>query len=183
MEAIKYAYSTLPDLLAKLRLTVVEAHKRLILRGFRFDKMTRYRLASLEPVQTISVQLIGAVCYKPKIGLDHLLVWQPPTPKLHCIDEKTQARLDALMAKSNEGTITALESKELSSLGGMVERLSMENANMPGRHVETHKREHVARRTTIARSKRKAALAGARKSPAARPWAEYCQGPQGIAPI
>ena len=157
MVAIKYAYSTFPDLLVELRLTVAEAHKRLVARGFKFDKKTLYRLASHEPIQTISAPLIGAVCEEFKIGLDDLLVWQPPTPKLHRINEKTQARLDALMAKNNEGTITAAERKELTSLGDMVERLSMENAKMLGRHAEAHKREHSARRTAITRSKRKAA--------------------------
>ena len=79
MVAIKYAYSTFPDLLVELRLTVAEAHKRLVARGFKFDKKTLYRLASHEPIQTISAPLIGAVCDEFKIGLDDLLVWQPNT--------------------------------------------------------------------------------------------------------
>jgi hypothetical protein len=157
MEAIKYAYSTFPDLLAELRLTVTEAHQRLVARGFKFDRKTLYRLASHEPIQTISAPLIGAVCDEFKIGLDDLLVWQPPTPKLHRIDEKMQARLDTLMAKNNAGTMTALERKELAALGDKVERLSLENAKLLGRHVQAEKRARSARRTTITRTRRKAA--------------------------
>jgi hypothetical protein len=156
MEAIKYAYSTFPDLLASLRLTVAEAHQRLVARGFKFDRKTLYRLASHEPIQTISAPLIGAVCDEFKIGLDDLLVWEPPTPKLHRIDEKTQVRLDTLMAKNNEGTISAAERKELVSLGDKVERLSLENAKMLSRHAETRKRARAARRTAITRTRRKA---------------------------
>jgi len=157
MEAIKYAYSTFPDLLAELRLTVAEAHQRLVARGFKFDKKTLYRLASHEPMQTISAPLVGAVCAEFKIGLDDLLVWSPPTPKLHRIDEKTQARLEVLMAKNNEGTIRAAERRELAALGDKVERLSLENAKMLGRHAETQKRARSARRTAISRGSRKAA--------------------------
>jgi hypothetical protein len=157
MEAIKYAYSTFPDLLAELRLTVAEAHQRLAARGFKFDKKTLYRLASHEPIQTISAPLVGAVCAEFKIGLDDLLVWQPVTPKLHRIDEKMQARLDLLMSKNNEGTITAAERKELASLGEVVERLSLENAKMLSRHADARKRQRSARRTAITRAKRKAA--------------------------
>jgi len=155
MEAIKYAYSTFPDLLADLRLTVAEAHQRLVARGFKFDKKTLYRLASHEPIQTISAPLVGAVCEEFKIGLDDLLVWRPPTPKLHRIDEKTQARLDVLMSRNNEGTITAAERKELALLGDKVERLSLENAKMLSRHAAGQKRERSARHTAIARTSRK----------------------------
>jgi hypothetical protein len=152
MEAIKYAYSTFPELLAELRLTVSEAHKRLVARGFKFDKKTLYRLASHEPIQTISAPVVGAVCEEFKIGLDDLFVWRPPAPKLHRIEEKTQARLDALMEKNNEGTITVAERKQLSALGDEVERLSLENAKILSRHAMTQRRERSARRTAIART-------------------------------
>jgi hypothetical protein len=46
----------------------------------------------------------------------------------HQIDEKAQTRLDELMERNNEGTITATERKELAALGDEAERLSLENA-------------------------------------------------------
>ena len=157
MEAIRFAYSTFPDLLAELRLSVADAHKRLVARGFKFDKKTLYRLASHEPLQTISAPLLGAVCEEFQVGLGDLLVWQAPTPKLHRIDEKTQVRLEALMTQNNEGTLTAAGRKELAALGDQVERLSLENAKLLGRHAEVQKRARSAQRTGVTRRKRKAA--------------------------
>lgn len=157
MDVIKYAYSTFPDLLAELKLTVTDVHERLIARGLKFDKKTLYRLASHEPLQTISAPVVGAVCEEFKIGLGELLVWERPTPKLHKIDGKTQARLEVLMGKNNEGTITAAERKELGTLGETMERLSLENARLLARHAGPRRRERAARRTALTRSGRKAA--------------------------
>lgn len=156
MEAVKYAYSTLPELLAKCHLTVAEFHQRLLRRGFKFDKKTLYRLASHEPLQTISAPVVGAVCEEFKIGLDELLTWERPKPKLHRIDPKTQARLDELMEKNTEGALTVAEKKELATLGETVERLSLENAKMLAAHAETGRRARAARRTAVTRSRRKA---------------------------
>ena len=157
MHAIKYAYSTFPDLLAELRLTVTDVHERLLARGLKFDKKTLYRLASHEPLQTISAAVVGAVCEEFAIGLGELLVWERPSPKLHKIDAKTQARLDGLMEKNNEGKITAAERRELATLGETVERLSLENARLLARHAGPRSRERAARRTALTRAKRKAA--------------------------
>lgn len=157
MEAIKYAYSTFPDLLAQRKLTVADVHERLLARGLKFDKKTLYRLASHEPLQTIHAPVVGAVCEEFKIGLGDLLVWERPAPKLHRIDARTQTRLDALMTKNNEGTMTASERKELATLGETVERLSLENARLLARHAGPRRRERAARRTALTRSKRKAA--------------------------
>ncbi len=156
MEAIKYAYSTFPDLLAELKLTVTDVYERLLARGLKFDKKTLYRLASHEPLQTINAPVVGAVCAEFKIGLGDLLVWERPSPKLHKIDERTQARLDVLMAKNNEGKITAAETKELGTLGETIERLSLENARLLARHAGPRRRERAARRTALTRSGRKA---------------------------
>ena len=157
MEAIKYAYSTFPDLLAELKLTVTDVHERFLARGWKFDKKTLYRLASHEPLQTINAPVVGAVCDEFKIGLGDLLVWERPSPKLHKIDARTQTRLDVLMGKNNEGAITAAERKELANLGETMERLSLENARLLARHAGPRRRERAARRTALTRSARKAA--------------------------
>lgn len=157
MDAIKYAYSTFPDLLAELNLTVTDVHQRLLARGLKFDKKTLYRLASHEPLQTINAPVVGAVCEEFKIGLGDLLVWERPAPKLHKIDGKTQVRLEFLMAKNNEGTITTAERKELGTLGETMERLSLENARLLARHAGPRSRQRAARRTALTRSDREAA--------------------------
>lgn len=125
-----YAYSTLPQLLIERRLTVADMHKRLLKRGFRFDKKTLYRLISPEPLHRIDTPVMGAICKEFKVGLDDLLVWEPVKPKLQRIDSETQERLDFLMEKNNEGTINETERKELLKLGEIVERLSLENARL-----------------------------------------------------
>lgn len=142
MEVTTYAYSTFPDLLTKTRLTVADVHKRLTARGFRFDKKTLYRLASPEPLQRIETPVVGAICKEFNVNLGELFVWKPVKPKLHRIDAGMQSRLDALMEKNNQGTITASEKKELKDLGRTVERLSLENAQMLARHS---KPQRVAR--------------------------------------
>jgi hypothetical protein len=157
MDAVRYAYSTFPELLAKLHLTVADVHARLLRRGFKFDKKTLYRLASHKPIQTINAPVVGAVCEEFKIGLNDLLTWERPTPKLHRIDAKTQSRLDQLMTKNTEGKLTTAEKKELATLGETVERLSLENARMLATHAETGRRARAARRTAVSRSRRKAA--------------------------
>ena len=100
MEVTRYAYSTLPELLTRMRLTVADVHKRLIKRGFRFDKKTLYRLASPAPLHRIDAPVMGAICAEFKVSLDDLLVWEPVKPKLHRIDAGIQERLDVLLEKT-----------------------------------------------------------------------------------
>lgn len=154
MQEVRFAYSTLPDLLAELQLTVTELHQRLLRRGFKFDRKTLYRLATREPLQTINAPVVGALCAEFKIGLDDLLTWEKPRPKLHRIAAETQARLDELMAKNNEGTLTAREKKDLAGLGETVERLSLENARMLATQTGvTDRRARTARQTAVMRKR------------------------------
>lgn len=139
-----YAYSIFPQLLNRKRLTVANVHKRLLARGFRFNKKTLYRLTSPEPLLRINTPVMGAICKEFKVGLDDLLVWEPVKPKLHRIDPRTQERLDLLMEKNNDGTITEAERKELLKLGEMAERLSLENARLLANQVKTPRRRNVA---------------------------------------
>lgn len=155
MQDIKYAYSTFPEILAKHHLTVSEVHQRLLDRGFRFDRKTLYRLASHEPLQTISAPVVGALCEEFKIGIAELLTWERPKPKLHRIDAKSQRLLNELMAKNNEGTLTSAERRELARLGEIVERLSLENARMLASHSGTNLRSRAVLRTNASRGRRK----------------------------
>ena len=101
---------------------------------FGSTKRALYRLASPAPLHRIDAPVMGAICAEFKVSLDDLLVWEPVKPKLHRIDAGMQERLDALLEKNNEGTITAAEKKELEELGETVEHLSLENARMLARH-------------------------------------------------
>jgi len=66
-------------------------------------------------------------------------------PKLHRIGAETQARLDFLMGKNNEGTINSSERKELNSLGKLAEGLSMKNARILGKDVAIRRRKLMER--------------------------------------
>ena len=62
MNGTKYAYSALPSLLLRKRMSVAELYKRLESGGQHFDRKSVYRLASDAPLQTLNMPLVGAVC-------------------------------------------------------------------------------------------------------------------------
>jgi DNA-binding Xre family transcriptional regulator len=151
MKATVSAYSALPEMLRQRRLSVADIYRRLQSQGLKFDKKTLYRLASPEPMQTINIPVIGALCRELNVALGDLISFTPRQPKLHRIDEKTQKRLDELMTRNTEGKLTARERKELEELGEAVERLSFENAQLLARHNGAPRRAHP-RRPAIARA-------------------------------
>lgn len=122
------AYSRLPEILSERQFTVTDLLKRLTGKGAAFDKKTLYRLASHQPLQSISLSVMRALCEELKVGLDDVISWDPPRPQLQRLDEKTQERLNELMDKNTEGALTAAEKRELEKLGAYAERLSLENA-------------------------------------------------------
>jgi len=139
MNGTKYAYSALPSLLLKQRLTVAELYKRLEARGLHFDRKSVYRLAGSEPLQTLNMPLVGAVCEELGVSLQQLISLGQPAPKLARIDNATQDRLDDLMSRNTEGKLTAKERRELETLVDEVERLSLENARLLARQTHTAK--------------------------------------------
>ena len=54
--------------------------------------------------------------------------FEKPNPRLRRLSSKTQARLDTLMSKNNEGQLTAAERKEFVILADQAHRMSLENA-------------------------------------------------------
>lgn len=127
------AYSALPEMLTQRRLTVADILRRLQSKGLKFDKKTLYRLASPEPMQTINIPVVGALCRELNVSLGDLITLTPPKPQLHRIDEKTQRRLDELMTRNTEGKLSAAERRELAELGAHVESLSLANARLLAR--------------------------------------------------
>jgi hypothetical protein len=146
MDAIVSAYSALPEVLRRRRMTVADIYRKLLSQGLKFDKKTLYRLASPKPMQTINIPVIGALCRELDITLGELISLTPHETKLQRIDEKTQRRLDELMTRNTEGELTAKERKELEELGELVERLSFQNAQLLARHND-------ARATSAAKPK------------------------------
>jgi len=124
-------------------LTVIDFHKALADKGHRFDLKTIYRLASDKPLLNISAPVLRAVCETLNIDLGKLIVWQPPAPKLHHIDPKTQKRLDYLMARSNDGDLTDDERAELERFAVELEALSINNAKLLARHAHPEQRKNA----------------------------------------
>lgn len=125
-------------------LTVVDFHKALKQKGHRFDLKTLYRLASDKPLFNISAPVVRAVCETLNIDLGKLIVWQPPAPKLHQIDAKTQKRLDYLMARSNDGELTEDERTELERSAVELEALSIKNAKLLAQHARPEQRKNAS---------------------------------------
>jgi DNA-binding Xre family transcriptional regulator len=155
------AYSKLPELLAQHHSSVADLYKRLSAKGISFDRKTLYRLASAKPLASISTPVLRAVCEEFLVGIGDILVWEPPQPKLHRIDERMQERLSILMAKNNEDELTDQERDEFQKLGAEAERLSLENARIlaaaaRSRTVATPRTRPVARKpkTVTSRSRK-----------------------------
>ena len=72
----KGAWSTLPNLLAEMNLTVADLHQILRKRGFEVNKKSLYRLTASQPVQKLDATIVRA------------------------------QELDRLMDKNNEGELT-----------------------------------------------------------------------------
>jgi hypothetical protein len=164
-----FVRSAVPKFLAQRQLTVAELVRRMQDRGFRFDKKTIYRLASDEPMQHLNLPAVAAIGRVLNLNdPGKLIVWSTgPSvpPRLQRIDTVTQARLDDLMSKNTEGTLSVAERRELDKLGRLVEKLSLENARLLASHgsaanpaVKTRAsaaRKRINRRFVL--SKRKAA--------------------------
>lgn len=135
--------SALPKILARQRLTVADLIRRIEESGLHFDKKTIYRLASGEPVRTLNLPAVTAIGRALKLrDPGKLLLWttaSSPRPQLRRIDAETQARLDELMAKNTEGSLSTTERRELEKLGRQVETLSLENAHLLASHASGRK--------------------------------------------
>ncbi len=131
-------HSAVSKFLARQRLTVADLVRRMEDSGFRFDKKTIYRLASEAPVRNLNLPVVAAIGRVLKLSDPGKLIdWSTSSaqpPRLQRIDAGTQARLDELMGKNTEGTLDAIERRELDRLGRLVEKLSLENARLLASH-------------------------------------------------
>ena len=105
----------------------------------------------------IDLHIAAAVCKACQINLNDLISFQKPKAQLRRLDSKTQSRLDTLMARNNEGQLTAAERKEFGVLADRAHRLSMENARTllaerrrAGKHVPTKKKPAALKQISLA---------------------------------
>jgi hypothetical protein len=124
------AYSRLRIVLAKMNVTVFQLHRRLAAADFAVNIKSLYRLASDEPIQKIDLRIAAAICGVCGVELGELITLEKPLAQLRQLDARTQSRLEKLMAKNNDGKLTAGEKKEFGRLAEKAHRISIENARI-----------------------------------------------------
>ncbi len=130
--------SAVSSVVARKRLTVADLLRRMEENGLRFDKKTIYRLASDTPMSSVNLRAVAAVGRALKLSDPGKLIdWSmagQESARLRRIEVDAQTRLDELMDKNTEGTLTASERRELDKLGRQAEKLSLENARFLAAH-------------------------------------------------
>jgi DNA-binding Xre family transcriptional regulator len=151
------AYSQLGLILAQENVSVLGLQRKLEEAGTSVNVKSLYRLAEDAPLQKIDLRIAAAVCKAFGIALGDLISFEKPKARLSRLDAKTQARLDVLMSKNNEGQLTAAERKEFVALADQAHRMSIENARTllaerqrTGKHVAASKKATLAKRSAIA---------------------------------
>jgi hypothetical protein len=127
---IAEAYSRLRILLAQRNMTVFQLHRRLERADFSVNIKSLYRLASEEPLQKVDLRIAAAICGACGVDLAELITFEKPRAQLRRMDAKMQTRLEELMARNNEGKLTAGEKKEFAQLAEKAHRISLENARV-----------------------------------------------------
>jgi DNA-binding Xre family transcriptional regulator len=146
---IPEAHSRLRIVLAKMNVTVFELHRRLGEAGFAVNIKSLYRLASEEPLQKIDLRIAAAICRVCGVELGDLISLEKPRAQLGRLDARTQARLEALMEKNNDGKLTPAEQRQFARLAEKAHRISLENARV----LLAEGRRGVQSRTRSAKSR------------------------------
>jgi hypothetical protein len=124
-----HAFSRLKRVLDERHMTVPELHRHLLKRGLRINLKSLYRLSDdRQPLQRLDLRVAGAICQTFTLPLSELIAFEAPDKKLRRLAAGKQKRLDALMARSNEGTLTKAERQELRALVREAEEIMLDNA-------------------------------------------------------
>ncbi|MEI9894440.1 MAG: hypothetical protein WDN28_11295 [Chthoniobacter sp.] len=115
-------------ILARRNLSVLALQHELAAAGLAVNIKSLYRLANDTPVQKIDLHIAAAICKVCEVGLSDLISFRKPKAQLHRLDSKTEARLDALMSKNNEGRLTPAERREFGTLADRAHQISLANA-------------------------------------------------------
>ena len=124
-----HAFSRLKRVLNEQNMTVPELQRRLLQQGWRINLKSLYRLNNdRQPLQRLDLGVAGALCQVFALPLSELIVFETPQRKLRRLAAGKQKRLDTLMAKSNEGSLTNAEKQELQALVREAEAIMLDNA-------------------------------------------------------
>ncbi len=123
------AVSRLNRVLREKNLTVPELHRQLLREGLRVNLKSLYRLNNDgQPLRRLDLHVAGAICQLFALPLSDLIKFERTGSKLRRLSSAKQKRLDALMARSNEGELTEAEGKELRVLVHEAEEVLLDNA-------------------------------------------------------
>jgi len=124
-----HGYSRLKQVLAKQDLTVPELCRRIEQRGLHVNLKSLYRLHNdRQPVERLDLRVAGIICQVCQVPLSELITFEPSRPRLRRFPASKQKRLDLLMDKNNDGTLTKAEQRELQALVREAEALTLDNA-------------------------------------------------------
>ncbi len=130
-----HAFSRLKRVLEGQNMTVPALHRRLREQGLRINVKSLYRLSNdRQPLQRLDLRVAGAICQVFALRLSELITFEAPQKKLRGLAAAKQKRLDALMARSNDGKLTAAEAEELRTLVREAEEIMLDNARQLAEH-------------------------------------------------
>jgi hypothetical protein len=129
--AMVRAFSRLNHLLGEHNWTVPELHRRLHQRGLRVNLKSLYRLNDdRRPLERLDLRVAGAVCQVFQVPLSGLITFEEVGEKLRRLPAARQRRLDTLMARNNDGRLSAAERAELGQLVREAEAITLHNARV-----------------------------------------------------
>lgn len=125
------AYSRLKQVLSRQKLTIPELLRRIEQRGLHVNPKSLYRLSNEhQPLQRLDLRVAGAICQVCDVSLSDLVDFESEGKTLSQLPAAKQKRLDALMAKNNEGKLTVAEQQQLRELVGEAETIMLSNARI-----------------------------------------------------
>ena len=123
------AFSQLKRVLGERRLSIAQLQRRLEEHGLIVNLKSLYRLArDDQPLERLNLRVAGMICQVCDIPLTKLIAFELTEIRLRRLSASKQKRLDALMAKSNQGQLTSAERKDLQVLVRDAEEIALSNA-------------------------------------------------------
>jgi len=123
------AYSRLKVVLEQRKLTLAELRRRLEQTGVKAGQRSLSRLGDeTQPLGRLDLRLAGAICQVCEVPLSDLIVFRSPEDGFRRLSQAKQRRLDLLLDRNKEGTLTEAERTELQGLVRETEEMTLHNA-------------------------------------------------------
>jgi hypothetical protein len=125
------AYSRLKRVLGERQMTVPELLRRLKQQGLNVNPKSLYRLTKDDqPLERLNLRVAGEICQVCEVPLTDLIAFETSKAKMKSLPAAKQKRLDALMARNNDGRLTASERLELRELVREAGEMALGNARV-----------------------------------------------------